>query len=64
MSSNKQVFLQWLESKNLPQSELDHTQARETKLRFNNHADDADSKSFLSKEKLDASFKRVLKASY
>ncbi len=64
MSKNKQIFLNWLEGKNMPTSELDHKLAKESKLKFNNHADNADLKNFLLKDKLESSFKAVIKASY
>ena len=64
MSTNKEIFLKWLKGKNLPQSELDHTQAKSNRLKFKNHAENADIKDFISTDKLDSSFKTVLESSY
>lgn len=64
MSGNKKIFLNWLEGKELPGNELDHDLAKDNKLKFDNHADNADLKNFLSKDKLESSFKTVLKSSY
>ena len=64
MSVNKKIFLTWLEGKKIPESELNHNLAKENNLKFDNHADNADFKSFLTKDKLESSFKTVIKASY
>ena len=64
MSANKQIFLNWLKGKKTPTSELDHSLAKESKLKFDNHPDNADLKNFLPKDKLESSFKAVIKASY
>lgn len=64
MSANKNIFLKWLEGKSIPNSELDHDLAQQNKLKFDNHADNADFKKFISKDRLESSFKSVIKASY
>lgn len=64
MSKNKEIFLNWLKGKELPDNELDHNAAKAHDLKFNNHASNADSKSFISRDKLIASFDTVLKSSY
>lgn len=64
MSTNKQIFLNWLESKKIPSSELDHNLAKDSELKFDNHEDNAGIKNFLSKDSLETSFKTVIKVSY
>ncbi len=64
MSEPKKAFLDWLKNNELPTSEIDHNVAKENKLKFDNHAPNADDTSFISKEKLIESFTIVTKSSY
>lgn len=62
--SDKEIFLSWLVEKNLPQHELDVNLANQNNLKFDNHADNADNKQFITEEKLESSFKLVYRSSY
>ena len=63
MSSNKEIFLNWIKDKELPANELDPKVAKSKDLKFNNHAEDADKKGFVFEDKLVTAFDIVLKAS-
>ncbi len=63
MLSNKELFLNWIKDKDLPANELDHEVAKSQNLKFNNHAENADTKEFVFEDKLVSSFDLVLKAS-